>query len=416
MVQTHRKSAFTLIELLMAMILVSLISVACIWVFRQSLEISSIASSRAKINESFRKAQDKIRKDLVDCLPLDSRQQQFIMISRYADRPDFKKTLPKDYLSFATTTRVTDDLVSGFVSYDLVGTTLYRYVSDEFDWKNSKKMGYSSCEEWPSFHREIVVKNCVEFKVEYLWKDERDIEVNGAVATIPSTKDEYRHISGSGMFLSLHPWVNEDATGKNTLGTMYRTGGFNGSAVVKHVSDDAAETVVNHSGEATTVGAEFNTSAIFGINGSEILIPNPDDFSKSYSEPYQGKPGYARESYKEVEGLADKPSKPILDKASYNRIVFIRSPNLYRYHEGFSIAGNGGRTYDITANYPSADWTKDYVPGGNFFGAYLVANSGIKSEGTFVPAQLRITMKIHNDNHSVFSTHSFILNIPFSGR
>ena len=98
----HRTEGFTLIELMMAMILVSLIAVSCIWIFQQSLDIRDKSVGRSEVNKEFRKAQDKLRKDLVDCQGLTSGIQNFIMISRYREVTDFGKTFPQDYLSLAT--------------------------------------------------------------------------------------------------------------------------------------------------------------------------------------------------------------------------------------------------------------------------------------------------------------------------
>lgn len=417
----HKESAFTLIELLMAMILVSLISVACIWIFKQSLDISSKAKGRAELNKKFRITQDKLRKDLLGTLPLKSGLQNFVMISRYRYVEAFDKTFQQDYLSFATSTRVTSDLTTGYVSYDIVleddVSVLYRYVSTMDDYVNNTTK---------TLRREEVVRGCVQFKVEYLWADPRVEPASGALV---SNEPFEKNILNPGAFFVLHPYVNEADTGRNYF-TRYNTGGLNGSNILEH-----ADGVLHAGATATSSMGEFVKSSRYGtgvvahgVDAGYILIPDPEDITLTKEQKVIDVPSYEEAIPADSEDpTVGEPGGAcnLLWVNPYLRVIHIRSPNLYKNGAKQQYLTASTIPYDITGLYPTDDdWvdaaivTSDAIAHNDLVDPtaadYMNRNAAARYP-TYIPAQVKVTVKLHNEDMTVTRTQTFRYTLPQTG-
>lgn len=383
---------------MVAMMLMSMVTATCIWVFRKSLDIYQTATGNAEVNQSLRVAFEKINQDLSACLPLSSGEQRFLMISRFADDDEWGKSFPRDYLSFATTTRVRGDTTTALVSYDITETLsglpiLWRYS------QKTSELGPES-----TIVREVLCEYCTEFRIEYLWHDPR---TKGA--TIPSANYYEKQAEDPGLFLTLWPYINEDPTGLDA-NAKFKTGGLNGISIVEHSSSN------KHAGAATDVQDEFYVSYLFPKPGGTAGISIP--FRGGAYEVAVNKTGMllrrgATSAWVEADASIVPPTND-----NYNRIILIRSNPLINDHQasGTTALLATDPPLDITANFGAGVMGANIPLGfNNTTSGYNAAISNPVLWPTYVPQQIRVTMKAHNKGRSVMLTRTKTFWIPSSG-
>lgn len=405
----ERRSGFTLIELMIAMLLMSMVTATCIWVFRQSLGIYNKSTGNAEVNQNWRIAMEKINQDLSACLPLSSGEQRFLMINRFADDDEFGRSFPRDYLSFTTTTRILGDTTTALVSYDIVETAsklpiLMRYVTKVDDLTTLAE----PLENNGGVYREVLAEYCTMFRIEYLWEDPRPV---GTVVPEPGDAS-FKQIEDPGIFMTLHPDINEDPAGLNAAGTDRFTGGLNGTSVLQNPDSSL------HAGAGTSVLEELYTSYLYDSSASSIGIIIPFRNQAGFApEPFTGSPGMINRQGSTNTGVSTLGSLQYVPAGigARNRVILIMSPNLWPG----SNMDPSDTPLDITANFgvlggTPADFPTDFdplAPAGTYY--HSATNETLYP--TYVPAQLRITMKIYNKSRTSIITRSKTFWIPSSG-
>ena len=135
-------------------------------------------------------------------------------------------------------------------------------------------------------------------RVEYIWRDPRPAPAAALVSNLAHEKN----VPDPGIWMTLHPFINEADTGSNYF-TRYKTGGYNGSNILEHSAGN------KHAGAATAVGAERIMSGRYGtgvlVHNTDtgyIFVPNPNDITLSVLVFSQDK--YA------VDQVSDEPLCP----------------------------------------------------------------------------------------------------------
>lgn len=381
---------------MVAMMLMSMVTATCIWVFRKSLDIYQTATGNAEVNQSLRVAFEKINQDMSACLPLSSGEQRFLMISRFGDDPEWGKSFPRDYLSFATTTRVRGDTTTALVSYDITETLSGLPIL----WRYSQKTSELGSE--ATIVREVLCEYCTEFRIEYLWHDPR-------TKASPPANNADKWAEDPGLFLTLWPYINELNTGLDCV-AKFKTGGLNGASVVEHVSG------TKHAGAGPTrVQDEFYGSYLFPKPGGTPGIAIP--FRGGLPEEAFTKPGMLLKRGASI-GWQNSVAT-VVDTNDYNRIILIRSNVLINDKlaptPGTATLAATDPPLDITANYSAAAIGPNFNPTTGFPVTFPAPANNAVLWPTYVPQQIRVTMKAHNKGRSVMLTRTKTFWIPSSG-
>jgi prepilin-type N-terminal cleavage/methylation domain-containing protein len=418
---------FTLIELMIAMFLMVMVTATCVMVFKESLRGFSKATGSAEVNQQWRVAMEKINQDLNGCLSMSSGMQRFLLYSQYVPNEEWGKDFPSDYLSFTTTTRYQGSLQTAIVTYSLVYTwdnnnvqksTLWRYVQGF----NPPGGGSGTL----AIEREALCEGCPMFRVEYAWKDPRE-EANSPVLPDLPSNTYNKHIMDPGMILNMHPEINNKIM---DLENTYKAGGLNGKNLLQH--EDGINGVVHAGPSAALVSKEYleflssngmNFEIVFYDSASQTLQTYPlKDFINSNQSP-----GYMKVSDGSFQEAIGSETKNL---GNYLKFIFILSPNLINDSSGTVPLEATDDPLDITANFSNmigggvaglAKGTEPPYEVAKGWGNYFIDNSDttnhteLKLWPTYVPPQLRVTMKVENNTHTALITRSKLFTVPTSG-
>jgi type II secretory pathway pseudopilin PulG len=124
-----KRGGFTLVELLIAIILMMILLSAITLIFMRTTDTVAISEARATVYTNARYALDTMENDLMGCLPFNSGQQRFIMENGRSTTPGAPPTYgvggnhvgnAADRIIFRTTTTVADTLQTCEVEYCLM--------------------------------------------------------------------------------------------------------------------------------------------------------------------------------------------------------------------------------------------------------------------------------------------------------